>query len=495
MPPRCRAAKPFAEGDDNGGATYKGVTADSVKVVVRHPSEAEINASTSPPKDRSTGQNGSVERAYTDSAAIFEHTNEQWGRKVEYEFFQSTGSDEAAQRADAVAVLAKKPFAVIDVAGGDIFETLVAQDKVMSISATTGTNSQSITQSPYRWTATTDYTATALIGAEFIGKQLLGKKAEHAGDELQGETRVFGVVRSTAPNAPATEFVTDELAKYKVKPVVDLTYEPATDSTQARQTAETNAGPMVARLKDAGVTSLILLTADYPTVGALTRAMKTQEYFPEIVTMGSGLIDIGLLMRGTPPGEVDQDVFSHTFGVLTLYPPVVGVTAGPSDLVFRWFWGETQGVYYQTGFATNEILFSGIHMAGPDLTPQNFKAGFFQRPPVGGVAQGMRTNTIRAYGKKAGLPYDEYMVGGDSVLAWWDPEKVGPSVSVATADAKGNWMFVDDAKRYGRGDIPKKPVEFFDPSNSINAFPSVPAEDQMPAYPCDDCPVNGGTAT
>jgi hypothetical protein len=134
-------------------------------------------------------------------------------------------------------------------------------------------------------------------------------------------------------------------------------------------------------------------------------------------------------------------------------------------------------------------------MAGPDLTPQNFKAGFFQRPPVGGVAQGMRTNTIRAYGKKAGLPYDEYMVGGDSVLAWWDPEKVGPSVSVATADAKGNWMFVDDAKRYGRGDIPKKPVEFFDPSNSINAFPSVPAEDQMPAYPCDDCPVNGGTVT
>jgi hypothetical protein len=495
--PPC--VKPFAQGDDNGGATSQGVTADSIKVIVRRPSDEDIASSTSPPRDRSTGQTAPIERAYADAAAIFERTNEQWGRTVEFEYFLATGTDEAAQRADAVEVLAEKPFAVIDIAGGDVFETLVAQDEVLSISPTTGTNRQSIAQSPYRWTATTDYTATALIGAEFVGKQLLGGKAEYAGDEaLQSKPRVFGVVRSTAPNAPETKFVDAELQRYKVKPVVDLEYEPSTDSTTARQVAEQNAGPMVSRLKDAGVTSVILLAADYPTIGALTRAMKTQEYSPEIVTMGVGLIDIGLLARGTPPGEFDQDVWSHAFGVLTLYPPVVGVTAGPSDLTFRWFWGDNQGVYSQTAFSTVEILFSGIHMAGPKLTPKAFKDGMFARPAVGGIAEGMRTNTVRAYGKKAGLPYDEYMVGGDATLAWWDPDKVGPSVSVAVADAKGNWMFLDDAKRYGRGDIPTKKqqeLEFFDPSGAMNAFTTVPETDVMPAYPCDDCPVNGGAAT
>ncbi len=495
--PPC--VKPFADGDDNGGATYQGVTADTITVIVRHPSDEDVASGTSPPRDRATGQVGTVEQAYADAAALFAHTHEQWGRTVEFEYFLATGTDEAAQRADAVAVLAEKPFAVIDIAGGDVFETLIAQDKVLSISPTTGTNRQSIAQSPYRWTATTDYTATALIGAEFIGKQLLGGKAEHAGDEeLQSESRVFGVVRSTAPNAPETKFVDAELKRYKVTPVVDLEYEPSTDSTTARQVAEQNAGPMVSRLKDAGVTSVILLAADYPTVGALTRAMKTQEYSPEIVTMGVGLIDIGLLARGTPPGEFDQDVWSHAFGVLTLYPPVVGVTAGPSDLTFRWFWGEDQGVYFQTAFATAEILFSGVHMAGPKLTPKAFKDGMFARPAIGGIAQDMSTNTVRAYGKKAGLPYDEYMVGGDATLAWWDPEKVGPSVSVAVPDAKGNWMFLDGAERYGRGDIPtrkQEKLEFFDASSSMNAFAAVPETDAMPDYPCDDCPVNGGSTT
>jgi hypothetical protein len=136
-------------------------------------------------------------------------------------------------------------------------------------------------------------------------------------------------------------------------------------------------------------------------------------------------------------------------------------------------------------------------MAGPKLTPQTFKDGMFARPAVGGIADGMRTNTIRAYGKKAGLPYDEYMVGGDATLAWWDADKVGPSVSVAVADAEGNWMFLDEAKRYGRGDIPTKKktkLEFFEPTTSMNAFAAVPEADAMPAYPCDDCPVNTGAA-
>jgi hypothetical protein len=72
---------------------------------------------------------------------------------------------------------------------------------------------------------------------------------------------------------------------------------------------------------------------------------------------------------------------------------------------------------------------------------------------------------------------------------------VGPSVSVPVPDAPGNWMFLNDAHRYQRGEIPTKAQPFFDESKSFNVFPAVPPSDVMPDYPCDGCPVNGGSAT
>jgi len=490
--------KPFAAGAKNGGATSQGVTGTTIKVVVRKATDDDIALTNGPPKDRATGQTATMNQAIHDSAAIFEHTNQQWGRKVEFSYYQSTGADEASQRADAVAVAAMKPFAVLDIGGkavpaGDVFETLMAQDKIMSFSSATGTNKESIQQTPYRWTATTDYTATALLGAELIGKQLIGKKAEFAGtDALKTKTRTFGIIRSLASNAPDQTYITKALAQNKVKivPGTELTYDPGSDPAQAVQVADQNAGPMVSKLKDAGVTSVLLETTEYTTVAAITRAMKSQEYSPELITMGVGLIDIALLDRSG--FNVDQDIFSHAFGVLTLYPPVQGVSVGPSDSAFKWFWGENKGVYSQTAYSNIDMLFAGIHMAGPNLTPATFKTGFFQRGAVGGAKSDQRANTIRAYGRSGGLPYDEYLTGGDAALAYWDPNKVGPSVSVTAPDAKGNWMFLNGAKRYLSGDIPKTSAFFTDPT-AINVIPVASPADSYPAYPCDGCPVNGGT--
>ena len=54
---------------------------------------------------------------------------ETWGRDIEIKYLTSSGSDEAAQRADVVAVKAMKPFAVFDliVAGLDVLETELAK--------------------------------------------------------------------------------------------------------------------------------------------------------------------------------------------------------------------------------------------------------------------------------------------------------------------------------------------------------------------------------
>ena len=77
--------------------------------------------------------------AVIDENAIAAQFWETWGRTVEYEFVQASGTDETAERADAVSVIAKKPFAVFDTAtfaqggGGDVFARQVQAAKIQMV--------------------------------------------------------------------------------------------------------------------------------------------------------------------------------------------------------------------------------------------------------------------------------------------------------------------------------------------------------------------------
>ena len=110
---------------------------------------------------------------------------ETWGRDVEIKFLTSSGSDESAQRADVVAVKAMKPFAVFHliVAGLDVLETELAKAKIPVMGYST-TATKANLQAPYRW-GSSDAQSSAINSAEVIGKQLVGKKAEYAGDDVK----------------------------------------------------------------------------------------------------------------------------------------------------------------------------------------------------------------------------------------------------------------------------------------------------------------------
>jgi hypothetical protein len=381
-----------------------------------------------------------------------------------------------------VKVAAMKPFAVIDLVGDEVFLTSVAKQKILALGGM-APNKLSIAQSPYRWPLSIDFAANALLGAELIGKVLAGKPAEFAGDaSMHTKKRVFGGVRSDATTAPDLQPAFDELKKHGVKVAQDLTYTPPLDAAQVGTAAEEAAPTLVAKLKDSGVTSVLVLPSDYQMTAALTRAATRNDYHPEWIAMGVGLVDIGALAR-----TFDQDQWKHVFGVSGLWVPPQGQTAGPSDVAFQWYWGPTAGVYSQGVVTTFELLYAGIHMAGPKLTPENYKAGMFSRPPVGGAAEGQVASSGRYYGKAAKLPYDEYLTGGDVALVWWDPDTVGPSVAVNLPDSKGVWQFLNGGKRYLRGQLPSSGA-FFDKSKSINVLATLPPADVPPDYPCDGCP-------
>ena len=109
-------------------------------------------------------------------------------------FVTSSGSDEAAQRADAVTVKQMKPMFVIDGTSGlSTLASVLAADKYIVFSYGT-TTQESLDQQPYRW-GQNDANAAIVNSAQFIGRQLAKKKAEFAGDTaMQSKPRTFGAV-------------------------------------------------------------------------------------------------------------------------------------------------------------------------------------------------------------------------------------------------------------------------------------------------------------
>ena len=125
--------KPWPKDANNGGATYQGVTKDSIKVVIRKAPDQTTNTGRSPIKDRATGQFATVEDAVRDTLPMFEKTYQQWGRKLDVTVVEQSGTDETANRADAVKVAAMKPFAVIDLIGDEVFLSSIAKEKILAL--------------------------------------------------------------------------------------------------------------------------------------------------------------------------------------------------------------------------------------------------------------------------------------------------------------------------------------------------------------------------
>src|SRR5262245_34057732 len=180
--PYCVAPAPKS----NGGATYRGVTGDTIKVVVVLPAPVQTGQGATNDRgslNRATGQPPTVKAAVLDEWAALAHVYETWGRKVEFVFITPTGLDEAAQRADAVTIAAEKPMFVIntDARGLETLATTLAKQKFVVYSYST-TPEQASTLAPYMY-GLFNSDANITNAGEFIGKQVVGGKATFAGDD------------------------------------------------------------------------------------------------------------------------------------------------------------------------------------------------------------------------------------------------------------------------------------------------------------------------
>jgi hypothetical protein len=476
-PPCVRA---WQDGADNGGATAQGVTKDSIKVVVLVPPEDKDKSSTNGGiKNQATGANGLSKDAVLDENAVLAHSYQTWGRTIDYEFVEASGTDETAQRADAVTVTAKKPFAVLDTAtfasggGGSVFQQAVAAAGVPG-------NDPPLSASDL-------LKPLELNIAEWAGKELVGGKAKFGGDDVKAKPRVFGVIYPGGADGMDLDVFTKAFAKYGGKVASDAAVGYSVPTDPAAQTAafQEQASPLVAKLKNAGVTTVINfagagLTAN--ATGTFTKQATSQDWFPEWIVTGSPYNDLDFFAR-----SFDQQQWAHAFGQVWFTPYVAGGASDALTALFQWYWGKSQGTHSPGIFSLVYRLYNGVMTAGPNLTGKTFDAALRKFPASGGGFQNMITNL------ETGIPPAPIPQRG-TALAWWDPKATGGSNQIGIPGT-GKYAYLNDGKRYLRGKYPDELQPFFDPAKSVLQFDAIPAQDQIGPYPCDMCPSTGGSQT
>jgi hypothetical protein len=478
------------KGTNNGGATYQGVTKNSVKVVFLLPNEQQLAAVTlkqTLPRNNATGEVGSMKALYNDALAAYEKFFQTYGRKIDLQYVTSSGDDEAAQRADALSVIAMKPFIVADATytSHPVFETQVAGAKIVTYGGG-ATFDATQKQAPYRWGGVNS-TATAVNLSEFLGKQLAGKKAQYAGDSsLKGQTRKFGLV-SIKDLIDQNEF---NAALKKNKVTIDPRNTVEFDNGAGGVTVDANAAqdqsPLaITKLKEAGVTTVILF-ANSSMITALLAAATNQDYHPEWIMTSYAFADFPFTARG-----YDQTQMAHAFGLagLPITPSIAAMT--PVNDVVQWYWGTGKGTSSSLKFPTLHWVMQAIMYAGPNLTPQTVRQGWFSLPATGGAASNDPYTFQTGYGRTSGLPYDDYQGGAlDYALEWWDSTATGPPIGPVPG-GQGTFWYLDGGKRYSAGQWPTKPIKFFDESQpgqvAILSGAPVPV-----AAACDGCPSQTG---
>ena len=465
--PTCMA--PF-EGD-NGGATGPGVTADEITIVhyMGPDSDPIINYITAAVKvDETNAQESETIEGFIEYYQTF---YEFYGRTIKYIEYESTGlaNDEVTARADAQRIVEDyKPFAVI---GGpaltNAFADELAARETLCISCGGGSAEWFAERDPYVWALDASSEQKQVHVVEFISKQLAGKPASHAGDALKADTRKFALVYEASGGAESerlADLMIGRLEESGVEVAERLPYklDPGTIQQQASQ--------IVAKMKDAGITTVIMST-DPVAPGDFTREATAQEYEPEWLVAAATLTDTNAFGRG-----YDQKQWAHAFGVTSLAARVDPTVAG-TNVLYKWFHGvdapaRMSSPVFMPGFS---LLASALQSTGPNLNYETFTATIRSFATTPGI-----TASFLSWGDQCLWEATDYNGVDDATVFWWDADEVG--LDENNREGTGMMKFVDGGKRYLPGEWPTEEKLFVD-DGAVALYAVPPADETPPAYP------------
>lgn len=459
----------WPEGADNGGPTYQGVTADEIVIALRFGEANPVVSSliVAAGADDTQEETRATRQGW---ANVFEAHHETYGRKIKFVYFEESGDDDEADRADAIKVATEiKAFAAWGGGGAAYREELAARGVICICGGRDA--AYYINHGPYFWGTQPSWEQWLGPAAEYIGKRLWGREAVHAGDPAYMlEERRFGIVYpepddGEAVNFAAVNYMDGQLGTYGARFHEKISY--LSDINTAQEQART----IIARLKESGITTVVLWTDPIAPI-FLTQEASNQSYRPEWVIVGGNLVDTTFFGRTYEPTQ-----WAHAFGVSQLWARGPQTTNEVFHL-YGWHNGEdpparaTYEIIYQTPW----MFYTALHLAGPNLNPQTFRDGLFAFPPSGGGP----TLVTRSFGNHGLWPFEDYTAFDDATEVWWDSDAVGQNE--IGQEGTGMWAYVDGGKRYRFGQWPTTEPKVFVDEGAITKYDEVPPEDKYPEY-------------
>lgn len=427
---------------DNGGETSRGVTASEIHVAYRVLNEqgfqqtlAELAGATlsDTPED--------VKRTILALTEYFNQAYQFYGRKIVIDFYDGQGSNtnellgkgRDKAEADATRVAEEiKAFADLS-ATSEPYGDALSRRGVVNFGTPYMSSNWYVDHRPYAWSIAVDGTKVADLAAEYSTKRLCGRPADRAGGDLRGKPRVFATMAPEnswyQESVESARAVTQEAG---CDPGVNVKYQ------LDLGTMSNQASNIVPQLQSQGVTTIIC-GCDPILPVFLSGAAARQGYYPEFIIVGTALTDFDIV------GQLwDQEFARHAFGISALSAPVpatetIGYAAYKSvrqdEPAFT-----VDLIYYQMA-----QLAIGLHMAGPNLTPESFEAGMFAYPDRLGPAG------VWGFGER------DYTTSDDVREIYYDPN------AVSNYNGKpGAYVEPEPGVRFRRGEItpgePRGPI-------------------------------------
>lgn len=452
-------APPCVEHRLADSATSRGVTARKIRVAYYVSHDPKIEAAA-----RNSGGCGSpacrerYARAYT---AWFSRYFDLSGREIELEIFAGAASesDPRLADADADALADLGVFAVLNGPGeaGPRFAARLASRGVLCVCTLSLPEEFYTEHSPYVWSWLMSSTQAYIHRVDYIAKRLAGRKARWAGTPaMRARDRSFGLVwfdNTDNDYAPGVSFFSKRLAALGVPLAASVEYTNI-------QGCQTSAASIVRQLQDAHVTS-VLFVGDPLCPTPLTNAAQAAGATWEWIITGSVLTDTNNFAR-----LYDQSQWGRAFGVSMLRPTV----RTASD-----YWAKMLAEIDPSIEPKSDAMgalepftpfFTGVHLAGPDLTPWTFRKAMYALPGTGGSV----TIPQRSYGPRTveGVRLTDNTSYDDMTEIWWDPDSMDPD------GGTGAYRYVSRGKRFAWGAWPATAPDVFNRTTAIVGYVRAP---------------------
>lgn len=433
---------------NNGGATYRGVTSNEVRLGFVECSGNLHTSYTGPTHDASPSDS-QVDTTFRVLEQYLNQRYQFYGRHLR--FYQT--NPQPCQETDFrnAVVTADETYHLFGIDTSHDIAFQEAHRRGLLVGGQVGNADSWFSAHQPTWAFNMSGTELTQLTTELLCKQLVGRSVSFTDPPLRGTPRVFGAIllldSDTAGDGASGPDDIQRPFRQQCGTQYDkiVTYDFYADSGTG------NLSSAMAQMRAAGVTTLACF-CDYFTAIATIASATDVSYFPEWIMPGTGLMD-----RNDNGQTYDPSQWRHALGITATEIPRPEADTDcykafrefdksdtPSEAVCRYLF------YPLIQYA------NGIQLAGPNLTPDRFMSGLLSQPPRAPDPE---------WSIGGGFSPGHYAYADYVSLVWWDPVATDPETA-----SPGAYRYLLNGKRLRPGEIPTTPLPWF--QSGITQAPS-----------------------